>query len=194
MNEERILKYLSDLMNEAEKSEFERELSTNEMLRAEYEKIKNGLNELKFVPKTDETYFRNLPVNIRERISRKKKKKYYRTFVATAAFTVLILFFILPQNNKDNSELLQTNFDFTYNIDQINEEIYSNTSLDEIAEGFSLDRYLSNLSKNVSPEEVEEYLDEEYAGIPADLILENLQISDTEIERIYNELKKEKFL
>ena len=72
-----ILKYLSDLMNDKEKAEFEREISLSDDLGKEVEKYQSLLGQIKFNAdiKEDSPYFQNLLPRVREKIGKGKVKR-----------------------------------------------------------------------------------------------------------------------
>lgn len=72
-----ILKYLSDLMNDKEKAEFEKEVSLSDDLRMEVENYKSILGQLKLNAdiKEDSPYFQNLLPRVREKLGKGKIKR-----------------------------------------------------------------------------------------------------------------------
>lgn len=68
-----ILKYLSDMMTEIEKTDFENRLLQSEDLKNAFEKYKNTLSELNSISdiKADSPYFQNLLPRVRSRMSKK---------------------------------------------------------------------------------------------------------------------------
>jgi hypothetical protein len=107
-NEEIILKYFSDSLNEKERIEFEKELSLSKELNDEFTVFKNRIDLLKFdydIP-LDERYFANLLPRMRIRIEKRKfsyySKKIYYLAPTLTAVVVLLLFLIKPSTVPEN--------------------------------------------------------------------------------------------
>jgi len=107
-NEERILKYLSDSLNEKEKAEFENELTLSKELNCEFLLLKEKIDSLKFeneIP-VDERYFANLLPRVRNRMKKKNfsyySKRIYYIAPTLAAVAVLLLFIMKPSTITEN--------------------------------------------------------------------------------------------
>lgn len=75
-NSERIIRYLSQLMDDKEKSSFELELKTNTQLSDEYDLIKSKLNDLNIADiEVDERYFSAILPKVKSRIEKPVKSK-----------------------------------------------------------------------------------------------------------------------
>ncbi len=187
-----ILKYLSDLTTAEEKSAFEKELAENAELKKEYERFTARLNSMKTEIKADEKYFIDMSVKVRERLTEKKKKTRLRIAASVTAVAAMLLFFAIPKNDSDINKTERN--DFVYVENDYYDAFDPDAQFAEMAESFSLDDYLNELSENIPADEMEEYVATEYSDLPAEIILENLHISESEIEQIYDDLMKEKFL
>ncbi len=193
-NKERILKYLSEMLDEEETKNFENELKENPELKAEFEKIKNELDEFVSIEEIDSEYFVNLNVKVRERLEQKKRKRFRSLSAATALTAAVLLVFFFSFGKKNNTESIVNKQSESFAYSDINENFDYEISYDEIASEFTLDDYIQSLSNSVSPEEIEEYVNDEFANLPADLILDNFQIDESDFNFIYEKLKEEKFL
>ena len=99
-NEEKILKYFSDSLNEKERTEFEKELFLSKELNDEFIYLKSRIDFLKLDHETplDERYFANLLPLIRKRMEKRSVAYYFKRiyYVApTLAAVVVLLMFIL---------------------------------------------------------------------------------------------------
>lgn len=136
-NDERILKYLSELMNEKEKSNFEKELTSSEELKSNYESIINHLevaNISKYVT-INEMYFTNVLPRVRERLEKKKKSYSWKSvyyLTPTAAAVVILSLFLF--NSK-------TEFEMQYK--ELANEVVNNFSDHEVS-----DKYFTELDSN----------------------------------------------
>ncbi len=194
-NKEKILKYLSDLMSEEEKQMFIASLERDEQLKKEYETILSSLEKIKEPIEADENYFNNLSVNFRNKREKKKRRFFTEVGLSLATATAVIFFLLSPSANKQ----VNNNTAFEFSAQQIAQNDFiadadQFDSYDDLAQHFSLEEYLQSLSSNIPADEVEDYLDLEFADLPAELIIENLQISDEDFEEIYNHLQNEKLL
>ncbi|PKL82334.1 MAG: hypothetical protein CVV24_10610 [Ignavibacteriae bacterium HGW-Ignavibacteriae-3] len=103
-NEERILKYLSDLMSDSERNQFEKELALSEDLKNELNDVNSGINSLRFTepPEADERYFAGILPRVREKLAKEKKRAFrkYAFYFAPSAAAILIFSLILfgPEN------------------------------------------------------------------------------------------------
>ncbi len=193
-NRDMILRYLSDLMSEEEKKAFEEKLALDKELNAEYGKIVKKINALKIEPQTDEKYFVDMQLKVRNRIAQPKKKVIGGLGYSLAAIAALFLFFVF-NGKTDRADLtLQKNENsIVFNQDEL-EEFGTETSLEDLAAEFSLTEYIEEMEKNISADEVEEYVDVELSNLPVELLFEDLQITNGEIDKIFDNLKNEQFL
>ncbi len=151
-NYDRITKYLSDLLSEDEKLQFEAELKTNSELKRDFEKIQSQIKLLADTNfGTDETYFNNLTVNFRKKMDKRKTAKQFRLASAFTFVTAIFLFYFIPQfGNESFSEKIL--FD--------NSEIKMLSSLNESEKSIILENS-NNFSINLNNEDLmNEYLSE----------------------------------
>lgn len=105
---EKILKYLSGLMNDEEKNAFERDMEKSDKLQAEFNSVKNMLEDLTVSGvEADEKYFVNLIPKTRERIEKGIKRKsnkwiYYLAPALPVILAVVILYNLNNKNMRDN--------------------------------------------------------------------------------------------
>ncbi len=194
-NNETILKYLSGLMDETEKTRFEKELENSSVLYDEYAKIKQHLGNLKNAgeAKVNSSYFNNLLPNVRERIERKKKYRYLRrTVYAVPALAALLVMFLMYSPNKNGDVSI---------TDMVN-DIVTKVDQNEVAGRYmNLNNDFSDydLYQPANPFEVEipsgweksaesYYLSNQVRYNDDYNLLENL--SDKELEQVYNDLSK----
>lgn len=120
-NSERILRYLSELMDEKEKIEFEKELQADSVLAAELAIQKSKLESLSPVEvETDERYFNNLIPIVRSKIEKSVNAKLLpRLAFGLPTLIVMVIvsvLFLKSGNNPGNgnseivNEILE-NFD-----------------------------------------------------------------------------------
>jgi hypothetical protein len=136
-NEERILKFLSELMSENERLDFEKELANSDELKSDLASIKNPLEEA-CLPKTievDERYFANLLPRVRKRLEKKSKiiswkSAYY--FTPTAAAVVILSFLLFSS---------KVEFDTQYK--ELADEVVNNFSDQEVS-----GKYFAELESN----------------------------------------------
>jgi hypothetical protein len=110
-NEEKILKYFSDSLNEKERTEFEKELSLSKELNDEFMVFKKRIDLLKLDHdiSLDERYFANLLPRMKSRMAKRNfsyySKKIYYIAPTLAAVVVLLLFIrkpsIVPENQHN---------------------------------------------------------------------------------------------
>ncbi len=105
-NKDTILKYLSDLMGEDEKREFEAELKNNPVLKEEFNKYSESISN--FVDETqieeDTAYFNNLLPKVRMKVGKKRKARTI-IFAPVLSFGIVIFMLLLlnfPSNRNSN--------------------------------------------------------------------------------------------
>jgi hypothetical protein len=195
-NEEKIVSYLSGMMTDDERLIFEGELSKSEELKKDFDDMKISLNELSASNQIElnETYFINLLPRVRERLEVKKKHWLIRNFyylVPTVAATIVLFMFIF--NSKTNFEM---------NYKEVANEVVNNISDKEVSE-----KYLAELEVDPSNSLSEENSADLTVQIPSEVevnkeaiskLIDNSDhdtystlnnLSDTQLEKIYNELK-----
>lgn len=197
-NEEQLLKYLSDLLNEKEKKELEQKLENSIELKSKYENILKKLQQFSDINdiELDERYFVSLLPRVHERLSDVKSNTFVKKIVYSAPIliVVLIVFLLLPKSSQKFEEQLKTltqevvnNFDSDVEIKYLNdypvEQIISldTKSKNEIDVSFIDDFELPKEYINKH----EQSLLEEYINLD--------NFSDEELAILYNDLSKIKF-
>ncbi|MCF8259181.1 MAG: hypothetical protein K9J12_00255 [Melioribacteraceae bacterium] len=180
-NREIILKYLSDLMSEKERSDLEKRLDEDDNLKSELLLFQNKMNLLQIDENAvDDRYFSSLIPKIREKLDEKVSRPMYKLiFPLSGVVTTLLIFLIGFNNTKDIKE-----FD-NYLISEDEFEIFSDESVSFMIE--------SELAFNNSIREISRsdgYIDNN--------LINKISTSDSEIEMmelpvvddyyIYNEI------
>ena len=200
-NREKILKYLSDLMNRDEKREFESLLENDSELQEEFNSIKKSLATLKrdSEPEVNETYFVNLLPRARSKMEKKKKgiafgMKLVPPVAALIFLIVSTMFFsrsfedqfftfneiqsLLSANNLTAADKAK--------LDLVIEENYYDFVNVTNTEGNDLENELSTV--NLQPEEIEQV---EISDIPAEEDYQYIDnISQKDFNKIYEAIKK----
>lgn len=106
-NDEKIFKYLADMLDENEKSDFEKEILKSSKLKTKLKNIQNQLYSLQVDANSlDERYFNNLLPRVRQQLDAKSNthigKKIYYLVPYIAAVIVGLLFLFRPTYNFDN--------------------------------------------------------------------------------------------
>jgi len=192
-NNDQILKYLADMMNETEKAEFETLAQSSVEIRNTLTSVKDYIFSIQYPTEADDRYFVNLLPKIRERLEKQKnpsvlKKFYYFTSTVSAGI-VALLFLFKPV----------TNFDQNYK--QLASEVAQNISDQEVSQKYFADLETDPLSllsheedediNTLLPSEIDlgdisasnllkESVVDEYSGIH--------NFSDNELEKIANSL------
>ncbi|MDH7604496.1 MAG: hypothetical protein QHH13_06315 [Melioribacter sp.] len=111
-NEDLILKYLSDMMDEKEKANFEDKLKSSDELNKEYERTLSLLNQFKEFEKLqlDERYFASLLPRVNEKIYAKKKISFNRklSYVLPAIIILILIYIMYPASSPTFDENLQS--------------------------------------------------------------------------------------
>ena len=105
-NEEKILQYLSELMTEEERIQFEKELISSVSLNEEFNKVKGTLTDLNLAAEgLDERYFASLLPKIKAKAEKLSEpsflKKIYYMVPTFAAAIVGLMFLFRPTYNFD---------------------------------------------------------------------------------------------
>lgn len=107
-NNENILKYLSDLMEEGERKIFEAELSKSTELKEKLTETRERLMNMKVYAEStlDERYFGNLLPRVHQKLKKERKPQFaeiiYYFVPYTAAAIIGLLFLFKPTNNFDS--------------------------------------------------------------------------------------------
>jgi len=194
MNEEKILKYLSNLMTDEETTAFKKELEISESLRKEFEIIKQKILQISSVknPDINDLYFTNLIPKVQQKISSTKslwKKTYFYYVVPTVSAAAIIFFLFFNTKN---------NFEAQYK--ELATEIVSSISDSEVSE-----KYIKEI-ENEPVEAIINGSDVMEIKIPAEIKIDNENyiklignpimeeyssmdhLSDSQLEKVYNKL------
>jgi hypothetical protein len=115
INEEIFLKYLSDLLTENEKREFEKYLMSNPKTQQQFNEYQNKLNSLIYKPEVDERYFNAVLPKVKLQLN-KSGNKYYLKFAYGIPILILLIYIGFNLINKtkmnfnENKELNLTLF------------------------------------------------------------------------------------
>ncbi len=131
-NSEKILRYLSQLMDEKEKNEFELEIKTNTQLSNEFDLLKAKLNELNVSNvEFDERYFNALLPKIKNRIEKPAKSKLLPRLaygLPTLAVVILSGIIFIKSGITTNNGVAEISTEIVNNIDN---EIVSSKYISE---------------------------------------------------------------
>lgn len=131
-NSEKILRYLSQLMDEKEKNEFELEINTNTQLSNEFDLLKAKLNELNVSNvEFDERYFNALLPKIKNRIEKPAKSKLLPRLaygLPTLAVVILSGIIFIKSGITTNNGVAEISTEIVNNIDN---EIVSSKYISE---------------------------------------------------------------
>lgn len=129
-DDERILKYLSELMDAKERILFEEELAASQELKSDFESSKNRLEDFNLSKsiETDERYFANLLPRVRERLEKRKKILSWRSaYFITPSMAAVAVLFILLLNSKS---------EFETQYKDLASEVLNNFSDKDVSENF----------------------------------------------------------
>ena len=181
-NDERILKYLSELMSENERLNFEQELVNSKELKSDFDSINNQLEgaSLTKTVDADERYFANLLPRVHGRIEKRNKFISWKTayyFVPTAA--AVVVFSLLIFHSK---------VDFETQYKDLASEVVNNFSDQEVSE-----KYFTELESNPADAILPQNSDEFSIQIPADLEISSesyTQLIDNSVSEDYKTLSR----
>lgn len=129
-DDERILKYLSELMDAKERILFEEELAASQELKSDFESLKNRLEDFNLSKsiETDERYFANILPRVRERLDKRKKILSWRSaYFITPSMAAVAVLFILLLNSKS---------EFETQYKDLANEVLNNFSDKDVSENF----------------------------------------------------------
>lgn len=195
-NDDRILKYLSELMDVNERAEFEKELSSSAELSRDFEELKNQIN-IAVIPeetiRLDERYFTNLLPRIHKKMGKRNLLLSWKTVYYAIPTTAAVLVFTLLMINPKAS------FDASYR--DLANEVVNNFSDQEVS-----NKYFTELESNPADDILTQNNDELNIQIPSDLeissdsyirLIDNpvtedystlSMLSDKELEIVYEKL------
>ena len=197
-NSERILRYLSELMTEKEKSKFKEELLADSILADEFNQQKTKLENLSVVNvEADERYFNNLIPNVRSRMEKPAKAKLLPRLafgLPTLIVVVIIgIVFLKPGFNSTNG-----NTDIVNEIiENIDDEIVSSKYISDL----DLDINTTYKTLNEKSENVEIVYDEQtknkilsiYDYPLSDELLSVQSLSKEELTSIYSKIEPKNY-
>ncbi len=191
-NRDRILKYLSDLMNENEREIFLRELEDSEELKAQFNLVESDLEKLSAGNiEADERYFSNLLPTIRNKMEKPVKNKLLPRLafaLPTLVVVVISIIFFQPKYNSSNG-----NIEFVNEIiDNLDDEIISSKYISDLE--LDISRDYKTFASNIENSEVA--LDEStknriltvYDYPLNDELLSAQSLTKEELENIYSKI------
>ncbi len=191
MNDElRVVRYLDRQMSDEEKKSFEDELSSSKKLKKIFDEYSITFSELKNLNeiKINENYFSNLYARLREKDKSYKRKKFYYKFAYSLPVLILavILLLINPFNPNNNEKTLIYSDSITTN--------YSNDNISKTENKNILEEKNTINEKIINEENIEEYYPSYDNEDVKDIynIINNL--SDEELDLLYNELANKEYL
>lgn len=197
-NKEKILKYLSGLMEGAEKEIFERELDSSEEMNAEFNKQKKLLSDFKELGEVEvnETYFVNLLPRVNEKTKYKGKAvNFIPKYALVFTFTVVIMITVFNVVNKnDNKEL------FTFDNSELNSNIIEaiNESSDETVKDYisSITYYNDysdladlDISEDIMTKNILDINGSELSSYSLEDNIEQYNLNEEEFDELYNSVK-----
>lgn len=204
MNKDIILKYLSDIMSDKEKSQFEIRIENDSSLNEDYQKIiaqLNLLNEQNQI-EDDSNYFSTVIPRVRQKVESKSENKILKLAPVVSFGIVAVLVFLLqlPKINQNNfSEFNNVSTDITNLILDMDSEdfhdFFDNGYIYDYA--YYSDKHSGTVFDLMFNEETDyefgyELIDSDF--INSEISLELKDISDEEIGIIYEELLNKKIL
>lgn len=193
-NNEQILKYLSGLMNESEKTQFENELQKSQVLKNEYEEIQKHLAEMIELKSAslNETYFNNLLPKVKERINSKEKiilyKRLYYLVPVTAALLITIMFWpgteqSLSEYTSQLTDEIINNIDYESVADHAFSEVYYTNEL--LYDSYNNDVFSISLPDDISISKEQLYNEIDIASYDYSILND---LSEEELKSIYNKI------
>ena len=192
-NNDTILKYLSGLLDEKEKSDFEKELTGNPELKNEFERISKSLDELKTTPEVDNAYFANLEQKVRNKSTGKLRTHNLGfSFGLGAVFSILFIIavynFIFDKsgNNVNSNKITST-------IVLSSDDLADSYSIDDLESlGITADDYFSAGFSGLSENDIISFLDNTAFDDISESLFSDISKSDNFSEML-NELKNLKY-
>ncbi len=192
-NIDTILKYLSGLLDEKGKSDFEKELTENPELKNEYDRISKKLDDLKITPEIDNAYFANLEQKVKSK-STEKSKTHNLGFSLGLGAVFSLLFIIAIFNfvfNKSDNKVGAGKITSTLVLNS--DELADKFSIDDLENiGITADDYFSAGFSELSENDLISFLSDTDFGDISDDLFTDVSTSDNFTEMI-NELKNIKY-
>ncbi len=188
-----ILKYLSGLLEEKEKADFEKRLASDSALKSEFKRISDQLNELRVTPELEEEYFADLEQKVREASSHSSKHLSHGFSLALGTlFSVLIIFAVVNfVFNKTGDNINSVKLSSEIKIES--NELAYDYSIDDLENlGITADDYLSAGISEISENDLISYFNETDFGDISDYFFVENTTSENLSEMI-NKLKNIKY-
>ncbi|MCX6148972.1 MAG: hypothetical protein NTX22_00445 [Ignavibacteriales bacterium] len=191
---ERILKYLSDQLSEAERIKFEAEMKNDSLLQKDVNHCLNRLNELKKINEIEfnATYFVNLVPRMRKTIDTRKSRNIFPKLAYAVPLLAVIISLVFYLNRTNEYSKLVNNLPDSSKDEIVNliedengilqEEFVKQSNNSEIIE--------KEISNSIEFDKIN--LDSKLNYTDEDEIIKNL--SSEEVETIYNTIVTKKLL
>lgn len=199
-----ILKYLAGVMTDSEKAQFEWDLENIPTLKTELEKISSEIakyTEDKNI-ELEETYLASIAPRVRQKIDSRSNAKYsWRPYIGFAMGIMVLLFYAdsFFQKSADNIFLLEAERDSLEKIIAAD----SGENINNYLAYKTLD-YLADNGSDYNQSELEYILIEDLGDISTETLYQNEfhyfenseieKLEESDIEHIYTQLEKIKFL
>lgn len=193
-----ILKYLSGLLQELEKKEFELQLMQSDQLQKEVNeqlKVLKQLRDLSVLPK-ESSYFNNLLPKVRQSLGVKKKFRLYPKLAYVLPVAAVIAFFVLNPfghkeiSNSDIPSILAEIHEDTKT--DILEDIFDNETTGSVHSAVASDSSNSEILDKTIVNELFKNDDLKASYIETDDLVSSL--SREEVQTVYNSLLNKKIL
>lgn len=191
--DDRVIKYLSGLMDPDDKSNFEEKLSNDPSLKEELEKINSvlaNINSIKDI-ELNETYFNNLLPRVRNKLTGYKRRKLLKEYALVVPAVIIILFtsytiFMDLKSEIDHTTSIAGEVVKNINDDELANNLLNDYSFESVipyqSNNNNLDIYIPD-NLNLSLNNVSHYVD--FSKLDYSQV-EN--ISGPELEKLYNNL------
>lgn len=197
-NSERILRYLSELMDDKEKFEFEKELKANSVLTDEFDHLKSTLDDFSTANiEVDERYFNNLIPSVRNKMEAPARTKMLpRLAFGFPTFIVMIIVSVVFF--KSGSDSRNGNADIVNEIiGNLDNEIVSSKYISDL----DLDVNTAYKTLNDKAENQEIFYDEQtknkilavYDYPLSDELLSVQSLSKEELSSIYSKIEPQNY-
>ncbi len=192
-NNDTILKYLSGLLDEKGKSDFEKELTENPELKNEYDRISKNLDDLKITPEIDNAYFANLEQKVKSKSTGKSKTHNLGFSLGLGAVFSLLFIIAIFNFVFDKSDNKVGAGKITSTLVLNSDELADKFSIDDLENiGITADDYFSAGFSELSENDLISFLSDTDFGDISDDLFTDVSTSDNFTEMI-NELKNIKY-
>ena len=196
-NDEKILKYLSENVSSTEKREIEKEIESSKELSEEFTRMQKVFSDLKNDSKveTEIGYFNNLLPRVREKLD--SRKKIFT--IQRLAFSIPVAALLFVISLSINIEQTESLFSLSASTEEIYEAI-DETSSDNLIDYIDNDYYTYDVSEltisetglSLDNESLQDLGESTFESFENYSLIENL--SDKEVDEIYNEILTKKIL